>query len=79
MSLTDILLMTKQKIALLIIILVASFPLYYKLDCAAGACTAGAICQCGFYIMNFYTIFVLGYLASSIIVELYNWVRFKYF
>ena len=61
MILRDIFWLTKPKLVLLAIFLVILIPSYYN---------------SGFSIFNFYTAFILSYLTSSIIVELYN-VFFK--
>jgi len=76
MIIRDIFWLTKPKLVLLAIFLVILIPSYYNTGCPIGACVASATCQCGFSIFNFYTAFILSYLTSSIIVELYN-VFFK--
>ncbi|MDD2531873.1 MAG: hypothetical protein PHO61_04280 [Candidatus ainarchaeum sp.] len=72
MVLRNIFWLTKPKIVLLLIFLVILIPSYYNLSC----CVGGLFCPCGFFIFNFYTAFILSYLTSSIIVEIYN-VFFK--
>ena len=76
MIIRDIFWLTKPKIVLLAIFLIILIPSYYNAGCPSGVCIQDAVCQCGFSIFNFYTAFVLSYLTSSIMVELYK-VFFK--
>ncbi|VVB75349.1 Uncharacterised protein [uncultured archaeon] len=77
MAIMDFLWMTKAKLFLLIIFLIVTIPKYYNSNCDA-ACASGAaspLCQCGFSIANFYTIFVLAYIVACIMGEIYKIIK----
>lgn len=78
MGFREIFWMTKPKIALLVILLVAFIPSYYNSNCPVANCVkdaAGLPCKCGFSPFDFYTMFILSYLFASVIVEVYNFIR----
>lgn len=78
MALTDVLWMTKPKLILLAIFLILTIPKYFNSNCPSGTCAAGALataCQCGFSIANFFTIFVIAYIAAGVIGEVYSLIR----
>jgi hypothetical protein len=78
MLIRDIFWLTKPKLVLLAIFLIILIPSYYNTGCPSGTCMQSAVCQCGFSIFNFYTAFVLSYLTSSILVELFNVFQKKF-
>lgn len=77
MAINEILFMTKPKLVLLAVLLIAFIPKYYNSNCPAGSCPPEAlatVCQCGFFAPNFFTIFILSYISACVIVEAYNLV-----
>ncbi len=77
MALMDFFWMTKAKLFLLVIFLIITIPKYYNSNCDA-VCAGGAInplCQCGFSIANFYTIFVAAYVVACIMGEVYKIIK----
>ena len=79
MVLREIFWLTKPKLVLLAVFLIIVLPSYYNSGCPIGACVQDGVCQCGFSIFNFYTAFILSYLTSSIIIEIYNVLSKKFF
>jgi hypothetical protein len=75
MAIMDFLWMTKAKLTLLIILLIVLIPKYYNSNCDAAICAGDIVnsaCQCGFSLANFYTIFVISYIAACIMGEIYK-------
>ena len=78
MALNEILWMTKPKLAIFAIFLIALIPKYYNSNCTTGICPSNALvttCQCGFSFANFFTIFVMTYIGACVIVEVFNLIR----
>ncbi|MCX6803078.1 MAG: hypothetical protein NTY48_00740 [Candidatus Diapherotrites archaeon] len=73
MALTEVLRMTKPKLVLLAVLLIGLYPRYYNYGCVNGVCTKIA-CTCGFQPANFFTIFILSFVASGVIVEVFKWL-----
>ncbi|MEI7962140.1 MAG: hypothetical protein WCI04_07430 [archaeon] len=78
MAINEILWMTKPKLALLGVFLIALIPKYYNSNCLTGSCPSDAVitaCQCGFSLPNFFTLFVMTYVGACVIIEMFNYLR----
>ena len=69
MVLFDLLQMTKAKILVLVLLLVALSPSYINLTCLVGTGV------CGFLIVEFFVTFVWMYVLSCLIIELALFIR----
>ena len=62
--------MTKEKILILLLLLVFLSPSYLNLGCITGRCAEGVVsCPCGFLVIEFFVTFVWVYVISCFIVE----------
>jgi hypothetical protein len=71
MVLFDLLQMTKTKILVLALLLVAFSPSFINLSCIVGAG------ECGFLLTEFFVTFVWMYIISCLIIELALFIRKK--
>ena len=70
MVLFDLLQMTKEKIIILVLLLVFLSPSYLNLGCITGVCAKGVeMCTCGFLPLEFFVTFVWVYIIAAFIVE----------
>ena len=79
MAIFDLLQMSKPKIVLLVIFLVALIPTYYSFSCFDGACNANSgLCSCGFSPLDFFVCFVWTYVAACLVVEVIKRIKKKH-
>ena len=70
MVLFDLLKMTKEKILILVLLLVFLSPSYLNIGCITGICSSEIeVCACGFLPLEFFVTFLWVYVIAAFIVE----------